>query len=316
MRNCLKLGRLVAAVCLVAATAGVASAQVGRVGGMVKNDDGQPINGATVIAENPASSPSSFTTTTDDKGRFSFIGLRAGMWKFTAEAPGYERETGALGVKTVGAPNPPLTFTLGKSAGGSAFIGLTSAAAKDIQADLTLADADYNSGKYDDAIAKYRGILVKAPGLSAINLQIAAAYRNKKDYDSALAAYNELLKVDPKNEAALVGIGMTNLEKGDLEAAEKTLTDAAALPSAGREVFYNLGEVKFAKGEVDEAAKWYQKATDTDPAWGKPLFKLGLVELNKGDKAKTIVAMEKVLAADPMSPEAAMAKSVIEDLKK
>lgn len=316
MRNCLNLGRLVVAACLVAATAGVASAQVGRVGGVVKNDEGQPINGATVIAENPAASPSSFTTTTDDKGRFSFIGLRAGMWKFIAEAPGYEREAGSLAVKTVGAPNPPLQFTLEKAAGGGAFIGLTSAAAKDIQADLALADADYNAGKYDDAITKYRGIMVKAPTLSAINLQIAAAYRNKKEYDAALQAYNDLLKVDPKSEPALVGIGMTNLEKGDLEAADKTLTEAAALASASREVFYSLGEVKFAKGDVPEAEKWYQKSAQTDPAWGKPLFKLGLVELNKGDKATTIAAMEKVIVADPTSPEAAMAKQVIEDLKK
>ena len=36
----------------------------------------QPIKGATVTAENPDASPSSFTATTDDKGRFSIIGLQ------------------------------------------------------------------------------------------------------------------------------------------------------------------------------------------------------------------------------------------------
>ena len=81
-------------------------------------------------------------------------------------------------------------------------------------------------------------------------------------------------------------------------------------------MFYNLGEVKFAKGETDEAAKWYQKAVDMDPTWGKPLFKLGLVALKKGDKAGTIKMMEKVIAVDPDSPEAAQAKAVIEQLKK
>jgi hypothetical protein len=66
-----------------------AAAQTGRVGGTVKDGNGQPIKGATVVAENPSSSPSSFTATTDDKGRYSIIGLRSGNWKITASAPGF-----------------------------------------------------------------------------------------------------------------------------------------------------------------------------------------------------------------------------------
>ena len=315
MRNCLNFGRLALAGVLVTVLSTVASAQVGRVGGMVKNDAGEPIKGATITAENPAASPSTLTATSDDKGRFSVIGLRAGGWKFTATAQGYEPESGTIRVATVGAPNPPLTFTLKKGLGG-ALAGLSAAAAKDLQGELQSADLDYNAGNYDSAITKYRAALAKAPGLSALLLQIAAAHRNKKEYDQALAAYNELLKITPNHEAAIVGIGMTNLEKGDLAAAEATLTQAAALPTAGREVFYDLGEVLFAKGEVAKAAEWYQKASTADPAWGKPLFKLALVELNKGDKASTITALEKVIAADPTSQEAVQAQAVIADLKK
>jgi len=43
---------------------------------------------------------------------------------------------------------------------------------------------------------------------------------------------------------------------------------------------------------------------------------LGLVALNKGDKDGTIKIMEKVITVDPTSPEAAQAKSLIEQLKK
>ena len=82
-------------VCL-AALAGSAIAQTGRVGGIVKDEPGQPIKGATVTAENPNASPSSFTATTDDKGRFSIIGLKTGQWTFTAQAPGFAPETGQL----------------------------------------------------------------------------------------------------------------------------------------------------------------------------------------------------------------------------
>ncbi len=316
MRQRLYLSSLLLAALLVAALAGTAAAQTGRVGGVVKDEAGNPIKGATVTAENPAASPSSFTATTDDKGRFSIIGLKSGQWSFAAQAPGFGPEAGKLNVSTIGAPNPPLQFTMKKGGAAGPSSALGSAAAKDLQADLQAADLLYNSGKYDESIAAYRQIMAKAPALSVINLQIAAAYRNKKEYDNAIAAYNDLLKVDPNSDKAIVGIGMTNLEKGDLKAAEDTLTKAAQGPKPTREVFYNLGEVKFAKGQTDEAAVWYQKAVDLDPTWGKPIFKLALVQLNKRDKDATIKMLEKVISADPTSQEAAQAKTVIEQLKK
>ena len=66
---------VIVAVALVVGSAAIAGAQVGRVGGVVKDDDGQPIKGATVSAENPDAPLGSFTATTDDKGRFAIIGL-------------------------------------------------------------------------------------------------------------------------------------------------------------------------------------------------------------------------------------------------
>jgi len=317
MRQRLHLFRPVLALLMGAAMTAVfaasAWAQTGRVGGTVKDESGQAIKGATITAENPNASPSSFTATTDDKGRFSIIGLRSGTWTFRAEAPGFAMENTRLTVQTIGTPNPPLTFTLKKGAGGT---GGLPGAGKEIQGELTAAEADYNAGKYDDAIAKYRAILQKAPALTMINLQIAAAYRNKKEYDNAIAAYNDMLKADPNNDRAKIGIGMTNLEKGDLEAAEKTLDEAAQGTGATKEVFYNLGEVKFAKGKTDDAAKAYERASQMDPSWGKPIFALGKVALNKGDKQGAIDWLEKVITADPSSPEATQSKAIVEQLKK
>ena len=321
MRSRLLLSRLAgphprSLALLLLLVASTASAQTGRVGGQVKDESGQPVKGATITAENPSASPSSFTATTDDKGRFSIIGLRSGQWTFTAQAPGFSPESGKLNVQTIGTPNPPLTFTLRKGSGGGTAGALGGMAAKDLQAELAAADQLFNAQKWDESIAAYRAIMTKAPSLSVINLQIAAAYRNKKDYDSALAAYNELLKADPNNDKAKIGIGMTNLEKGDIEAAEQTLQTASQSVSATREVFYNLGEVEFAKGKSDEAAAAYTRAAQMDPKWGKPVFALGKVALNKGDTKGAIDAFNKVIEIDPTSPEAAQAKAVVDQLKK
>lgn len=303
---------VVGAVLMVA---GPAAAQTGRIGGTVKDDKGQPIKGATILAENPNVSPSSYTATSDDKGRWSIIGLRSGAWKITVSAPGFSPGGGNLTVRTIGAPNPPVDVTLTPGGGGptGALAGVDT---KALQAELAKADELIKQQQYDAAIAAYDAIIQKTPALTMVNLQIGRAYRLKKDYDSALAAYKKILDAEPTNERAKIEIGMTNLEKGDYAAAETALTEAAQGLGAGREVFYNLGEVKFAKGDTDEAMKWYQRAIDVDPNWAKPYFKLGLSRLQKADTPGTIQMMEKVIAVEPTSAEAAQAKALIEQLKK
>ena len=315
MRHASKLLTATALVAALIVSALPAAAQTGRVGGTVKDGQGQPIKGATVIAENPQSSPSSFTTTTDDRGRFSIIGLRSGTWKITASAPGFSPGGGNVPIRTIGAPNPPVDITLAPGAAGPTG-ALAGVDAKALQGELAKAEEMLNAQQYDAAIKAYEDILAKTPALTMINLQIGRAHRMKKDYDSALATYKKMLEANPDDERAKIEIGMTNLEKGDFAAAEAALTEASQSVSASREVFYNLGEVKFAKGETDAAMEAYQRAASMDPNWGKPLFKLGLGHLQKGDTKAAIETLEKVIAVDPNSPEAGMATATVEQLKK
>ena len=315
MRHARKLLTAIALGAALIVSALPAAAQTGRVGGTIKDQNGQPIKGATVVAENPQSSPSSFTTTTDDKGRFSIIGLRSGTWKITASAPGFAAGGGSVPIRTIGAPNPPVDIVLAAGAPGptGALAGVDT---KALQGELAKAEELLNAQQYDAAIAAYNAILAKTPALTMINLQIGRAYRLKKDYDSALGTYKKMLEANPNDERAKIEIGMTNLEKGDFAAAESALTEASQSVSASREVFYNLGEVKFAKGETDAAMAAYQRAASMDPNWGKPLFKIGLGHLQKGDTKAAIETLEKVIAVDPNSAEAGMAKATVEQLKK
>ncbi|MGE0362299.1 MAG: tetratricopeptide repeat protein [Vicinamibacterales bacterium] len=313
MRESLKLS--LAALVVVLLGALPAAAQTGRVGGLVKDDKGQPLKGATVVAENPNASPPSFTATTDDKGRFSIIGLRAGTWKLTASAPGFQPSVGQVPIRTIGQPNPPVEFTLAPGASGPAG-ALAGVNTKELQTELAAADAKLGANDFDGAIAAYQAMLTKVPALTMLHLQIGRAQRGKKDYDGALASYKKLLEADPNNERAKIEIGMTHLEKGDFAAAETALTEASQSMSASREVFYNLGEVKFAKGETDAAMAAYQRAIDIDANWAKPYFKMGLGKLQKADMPGALEMMEKVIAVEPNSAEAAQAKALIEQLKK
>ena len=306
--------RTVLTAVVLVASAASAFAQVARVSGLVKDDLGQPIKGATIRAENPDAPLGSITAATDDKGRFAIIGLARGEWMFTADAPGFQAQFTELNIVRTGTPMPPLVFTLSKAVTRppASVEGVT---AKDMQQQLASGEALYKQQKYDEAIGVYRTILRNAPSMVIVNVQIAAAYRSLKDYDKALAAYGDLLKAEPDNQRAQVGLGETNLEKGDTPAAELALTKAAESPAAGRDVFFNLAEIKVARSQPDEAAKWYQKAAAADASWGKPVFKLGMIAMNKGDKDAATKAMTQVVAVDPTSAEATEARAVLERLK-
>ncbi len=167
------------AALLILAAAGRASAQMGRVNGIVKDDGGQPLKGATITAENP-NIGLSYTATTDDKGRFTLIGLRAGNWRFIAQAPGFSPDAGEMPVR-MGGPNPPISFVLKKS-GVAVFGALGGITSKDLQNELSAADALFKQSRWDDAIQAYRNLMEKSTALIVLNLQIGAAYRAKKDY--------------------------------------------------------------------------------------------------------------------------------------
>jgi tetratricopeptide (TPR) repeat protein len=285
---------------------------MGRVSGVIKSDDGQPLKGVTVVAEN-VDIGQSFTATTDDKGRFTLIGLRAGLWQFIASAPGFAAAGGSMSVR-MGSPNPPMSFSLRRT-GEAQFGALGGISNRDIQEALDRGAAFAAEQKWDQAIEVYESLAKKSSALGFVRLQIGAAALQKQDYAAALAAYNEVLAGDPGNPQAYLGIAAVHQAKGDTQVAEEALTAAASGPNASREVFFALGELKQAQQSADASA-WYLKAAEADPSWGKPRYKLGLVAIEQGDKVAAARLLGEVIAVDPTSPEADLAKSSLESLNR
>jgi tetratricopeptide (TPR) repeat protein len=240
-------------------------------------------------------------------------GLRSGSWRFSAQAIGFTPQSGTLDVPTAPAATPPVTITLRKAALPPA--AASALAAKDIQAQLAIADQLFDAKMWDEAIAVYRAVLSSVP-ISAAYLQIGAAYRNKGQLDLAVGAYNELLKRDPNNERAKIGIALATLDNGDSESAEKALESLARLPSASAEVFYTLGEARRARSKPSEAANAYKRAIQLDPFWGKPVFAMGRLAMDQGDTASATKYFQQTIDVAPVSAEAAEAATILEQLRK
>lgn len=201
--------QLLVAVVIIAWLAAPAAAQTGRVQGVVRDVNGRPIKGATVKATHPEAVPRELTSTTDERGRFAILGMRtATTWHFVAEAPGFFPSEGNAPVRSnVGLP---LTFTLRRDPGP-----IPGALTKDIQEELSAANALRDEGRYDEAIAAYQSIQSRNTKLTMVNLVLAGVYRDKAErepataarhalLERAMAAYEEVLKDDAGNERAKI----------------------------------------------------------------------------------------------------------------
>jgi tetratricopeptide (TPR) repeat protein len=178
-----------------------ASAQ-GRVTGVVKDTEGRPIKGATIVAENPNYSATAITTVTSDaKGRYSFLGLRGGVWTFTANAPGFQLSQRRATTRTTG-NNPAVDFELEVLKDGAPSGPLANVDARAIQQQLAAAADLERAGKLDEAIASYRDALARVPALTSVHLQLGVLFEEKGDTATAVAEYQAAIKAEPANAKA------------------------------------------------------------------------------------------------------------------
>lgn len=219
---------------LAAVTFAVASsawAQTGRVTGTIKDADGKAIKGAIVRATNDAGG-FKITSTSDDKGRFAMIGLRSGMWKLVAEAPGFLPIEGQATIRA--GVSPVLALTLQRDPGP-----MPGALSKTIGEDVSAAESLRRAGRYDDAIAAYQAIQAKNARLTTVNLMLATLYREKAQQEKdatarqmllgrAISAYTDLLKSDEANTRARIELGVTQMAAGNADAAAKAFQDVIA----------------------------------------------------------------------------------------
>jgi tetratricopeptide (TPR) repeat protein len=247
--------------------------------GTVLNETEEPIQGATVTAENTARS---FTSTTDEKGFFGFIALNGGPWAFTVQSPGFTPSQQLVRVREY-VRNRPLKFMLARGAAGFGIGALTGLEIGDVQEKLQAAESAEVEHRYEDAIHLYQEIIEIAPALTMVNLKLGHAYFQNESYEEAQIAYQMILGND--------------------------------LPSSiAREVYCNFGDIRLAVGMTDEAQGWYWKAHNTDVAWSKPLLKLGRVALATENRESARMFLEMAITSEPNSTESAEAKLLLEQV--
>jgi len=243
-------------------TASVALAQLAMVSGLVRDEDGRAVVGATVVARNPDAAPDTMTARTDRQGRFAFVGLRGGVWTFLCGARGFEVTQARFrvsGLKLTVLPELRLERTPPPPPG--ALDGLDATAVLDA---LEAADADLDAGRADAAEANYRALLTRAPALTSLHARIAEACRVQGDLACAAREYATAIASDVASETDRVQLGRVLLEQGNLQAARSVLGEAVERPAVTPDAWCALGAVELAGGQPAAAEAAFAKAASLE----------------------------------------------------
>lgn len=304
-KNTIRKAGLVALGLLFVAQTAMAQMGTGRVSGTVKDQEGNPIAGATVTAQ-AGDSGRVLEATTDDRGRWAILGFRSRAYDFSVQAPGFMPYNYQAPMRQAG-KNPDMDLVLeraqmGRSAGTGG--GL-----------LAEAQELHQAGRYDEALAMYDEVLTTDPTVYQINLNRAAVLRELGRPDDAKAAYQIVLDQEPGNAAALVSLGEMAMEDSDMNGA-LAFWEQAVDSTEDEVIPYNVAQISFQNGETEKAIEYYMIAADRRADWAEPFVQIGIVYLNMGDFPAAAEQFEMAIEVEPESAAAAQAQAMLDALPK
>jgi tetratricopeptide (TPR) repeat protein len=313
------LSFLTLAAALAIAAPAVAQS-TGIVKGTVRDDKGQPVDGAKVTIEMNGGTGRRFETKSDKKGEYIQVGLSSGSYKVTAEKD------------KLGSAPITVSVRVNQRAEANPVLGLASAAAtKEGQAKMAelrrLFDegvALSTAGKHNEAIEKFTAAAgVNATCNDCYN-NIGFSYAQLKDYDKAEAAYKKAVEIKADDATGYSGLATVyNAQrKFDLasEASAKATQYSSTLSAAGgtgsADAQYNQGVILWNGGKIAEAKKAFEAAVQANPNHAEAHYQLGMALVNEGNMAGAATEFEAYLKLAPDGPNSATAKSLVAQLKK
>jgi tetratricopeptide (TPR) repeat protein len=322
-RALISKGLLLAVFCTV--WVGIAAAQYGSIRGTCKDAQGTPIVGAQIVWKNQ-NDGRTYNLKTDKKGSFFSLGIEPGEYVVTLSKDGQVLDE-QKGVH-VGLDEFVYDVDLKKIQQQS--IADTAKkqgkSSEEVQQQVQQQQAELEKNKqYNENVKVVND-----------KLNAAKALMDAKNYPGAIAAYQEAANILPDKDVVWFRLGAAYADsaKAQTDPAEKTKQNTEAYNNFRKAIelgkaappakdpvqaqkekqtmaaFYdNLGAVSARLGKVDESVSSYEQAVQLDPTGAsRYYFNEGITLYNSaGDEAtrkKAVVALDKVLAADPNKADA------------
>jgi tetratricopeptide (TPR) repeat protein len=313
---------------------------VGQISGVVKDEEGKPMAGLTVIIEPQGGLEIELKT--DEAGKFAKPGLPVGSYIITFKQE--DRTLFKIRANVAAGKDTP------------ANIGMSEQRVKDFQkqmkkeleeekaakaelAKAAAADKPDLQGKVEQsaskALAEYQQALAAVvdpadvKNKAAVYAQMATAYELEGKYEEAAQAYQQDVAARP-DAGAYNNLGNNLAKLGKMDEARAAYDQSAALDPAGAPLAYrNFGVVLFNAGKMKDspAVDLLKKATEAEPNNQQGWFLLGAalaanMEVEQaGEKINfkfppgTSEAFQKCIDIDPKTPMADLARKNLDEYK-
>ncbi|MDE3136858.1 MAG: carboxypeptidase regulatory-like domain-containing protein [Acidobacteriota bacterium] len=303
------------AAILVAGTLAVAAAaqSMGRISGSVKDENGNPWPGVTVVIHSDDTG-ATFNVTTDAKGQYSQMGVAAGIYTITFQTDKFAPQvfrvrvegggtlTQDVDFKALIAKNPQYAEAVKKqeaakqkftelkvhfAAGRKALSQIdalrqqmgSQPAAQQEQSKQQIAQLSQTAVTELSAAQKIAG--PKDSNLPTIVGNLALAYEAAGKHAEAADSFTQAAQLDPTNPNYLLGAATNLAYGGKLQDASADCEKVAALAApTGATCWRNIGVVLYNTNQLKDAVVPLQKATQADPTNADNWFLLGNALMN------------------------------------
>jgi tetratricopeptide (TPR) repeat protein len=278
----------------------------GRVGGIVTDEAGNPIEGVTVKLFS-LRAQGGLTVKTDKAGKWLAAWIRSGGWNIDFQKIGYAPKQISVEISEA-RKNPDVPVTLTKVEG----LAITD----DVKDLLEKGNDLFEKKDYAGALAAYQEIMTKYPEAYPILRNIGNCYFSQEKYDLAEETYMKLLEKDPKDVETTIAIGNCYANRGDSDKALEWYRKIDLEKIDDPIVLYNLGTNYYNNAKFEDALKFYKRAVEKQKDSTDALYQLGLTYLNLQNNVQAIASFEEYLKIDADSERAAQVRSFLEYLKK
>jgi len=227
----------------------------GRAQGQVKDEEGNPVQGAKITLHppnRPDAGPEPVVT--KKNGRWAIGGLGGGGWTVVIEKEGFVTSEGSFEVNEF-APSQPLVVTLERN-----------------PFDAVLAGQDLiDQGKYAEARASFEKALpdMDEHQQAQIRALIGTTFYQERNFAAAQAAYEEALPgLTPEEQTSVrLRLGDSYLQQQSFDAARATYEKVLGqLGEEGREqVLLAIARTYDQQGQRDQAIATVKRILDDDP---------------------------------------------------
>jgi len=280
----------------------------GKIAGRVLDPEGKPVEKAEVAIVSQKSSNLRYDLKTDKDGRFIQVGITPGYYMVTVKKSGF-----APGSKEV---------HVGVADQQEVEIALKSIAA---EAEKSYSAADkaflkgnklYAEQKYAEAAAAYGEAIGLDPANWGYHLNLGLALKKSGKAEDSLASFRKAAELNPDSYSANKEAGEALAKAGQHAEAKTFYEKAAGLSPDDPDAQYNLGVCEVNLGESEAALPRFQKAVDLKPEYADAYYQMATILIGQNKVPEAKAALEKFLVMAPEHEKAAIARQLLDFLKK